>query len=183
MDRIAAFDTLYTNNHIQMGKLLLPLLPKDKQYYFAIFIKYMELQHTIKYGKKLLYHIENGEKETINYQNLCQEFLPYCDQQEEKLVKQILSFLKTMETFNSLKPIMEMMNQFSMTGSGEGGDSSGFDFSSLFSMGDFLQGNLDLDLLNNLKDLIPDVGKSMFDRENNSKEATTKKEDRSIENE
>lgn len=182
MDKIAAFDTLYTNNHIQICKLLLPLLPKDKQYFFAIFIKFLELQHTIQYGQKLLFQTENCNA-SINYQNLCQDVLPYCTQEEEHLVKKILELLKTMDTVNSLKPLMEMMNQFHMSGPEEGRDSSAFDFSSLFSMGDFFQGNMNSDILNNLKDLMPDAGKDFFSQENNCEETIIENEDRSKQDE
>lgn len=179
MDKIAAFDTLYTNNHIQICKLLFPLIPKDKQYYFAIFIKFLELQHTIQYGQKLQYQSDDCKCEKLDYKDLCQEVLPYCTHEEEQFVRKLQDILKAMDTFQSLKPMFEMMNQFSMSGNGEGGDFSGFDISSLFSMGDLFQGNLNPDLLNNLKDLMPDSANDLFSQEYKYEEPIIKNEDRS----
>ena len=42
-DGIIAFDTLFTNNHICMMKLLLPMLPPSNQKSIAIYIKYMAI--------------------------------------------------------------------------------------------------------------------------------------------
>ena len=44
---IAAFDSLYTTNRIQMLKVLLTRLPTPSQGGFAIYIKFLELQYAI----------------------------------------------------------------------------------------------------------------------------------------
>lgn len=191
MDRIAAFDTLYTNNHIQICKLLLPLLPKDKQYYLAIFIKFLELQHTIKYGQKLQVCFSKQLDTKSKYQDLCKEILPYCTPEEENLVKMILNLLNTMNTFESLKPLMDMLGQFNMSGDAENGNSSSFDFSSLLSLGelfssengsplgdfasmaDLFQGNVNPDFINNIKDMMSNTGTDFFSQEQNTEKTTS----------
>lgn len=162
MDRIAAFDTLYTNNHIQICKLILPLLPKDKQYYLAIFIKFLELQHTIKYGQKIQVENTTPNNSKPNYQNLCKEALPYCTPDEENLVKMLLNFLNAMDTFESLKPFLELLGQ-----------SNDSPFGDIGSMTDLFQGNLNLDFLNNLKDMMPNTGTDFFGQEHPSEETTS----------
>ena len=162
MDRIAAFDTLYTNNHVQICKLILPLLPKDKQYYLAIFIKFLELQHTIKYGQKLQIETTTPNDSKPNYQNLCKEALPYCTAEEENLVKMILNLLNAMDTFESLKPFMDLLGQFNDSPLGD-----------LSSMTDLFQGNVNLDFLNNLKDMMPGTGTDFFNQEHHADEPTS----------
>ena len=44
---ITAFDSLFTNNKIQMLKILLPRLIPEQQGGFAVYIKLLELQKTI----------------------------------------------------------------------------------------------------------------------------------------
>lgn len=51
-DKVLAFDTLYTSNHIQMLKIFLPYLDSNLQKYLAIYIKYSELQYTLSFYKK-----------------------------------------------------------------------------------------------------------------------------------
>ncbi len=48
-DKIQAFDALFTTNHIQMYKILLPYLEASLQKQLAVYIKYMEFQYTLTY--------------------------------------------------------------------------------------------------------------------------------------
>ena len=48
-DKIQAFDTLFTNNHIQVYKILLPYFEPPMQKQLAVFIKYMEFRYTLSY--------------------------------------------------------------------------------------------------------------------------------------
>ena len=45
-DNIIAFDTLYTNNHIQMLKIVMPYFDARVQGQLAVYIKYLEFRHT-----------------------------------------------------------------------------------------------------------------------------------------
>ena len=51
-DKVAAFDTLFTNNHIQMLKILVPYFDSTIQKNLAIYIKYLEFQYTLDLLKK-----------------------------------------------------------------------------------------------------------------------------------
>lgn len=115
MDQIAAFDTLFTNNHIQICKLLLPSLPKDKQYLFAILIKFWELDYVVRHGKKLVCPSSDSQSGSPDYQKLCNDILPYCDENETKMVQSILQILKTLDTVKTLAPLMELMKQMQTT--------------------------------------------------------------------
>ena len=50
-DIIAAFDSLLTTNHIQMLKVFLSYLAPDLQGGLAVYIKFLELQHTLQFLK------------------------------------------------------------------------------------------------------------------------------------
>ena len=54
-EAVIAFDTLYTQNHIQILKILLPYFDPYGQSHLAVWIKYLELRYTLEYvlpGKK-----------------------------------------------------------------------------------------------------------------------------------
>jgi len=140
MDKIAAFDTLSTNNHIQMCKILLPSLPKDKQYLFAVLIKFWELSYVIKCGQKLLCSPDCNSPGSPDYQSVCKELLPYCDQKEAASLQTMLQLLGMMDTIKTIAPLLDLMKQM-QSESGEGSNSTFMpDLSSLFSMGN-LTGN------------------------------------------
>ena len=49
---IAAFDSLFTTNKIQMLKILLPRLVPEQQGGFAIYIKLLELRYTFSFLRR-----------------------------------------------------------------------------------------------------------------------------------
>ena len=44
---VTAFDSLFTTNKIQMLKVLLAWIPPSQQNMFAVYIKFLELQHAL----------------------------------------------------------------------------------------------------------------------------------------
>lgn len=110
-DRITVFDTLFTNNHICMLKVLLPLLPPSLQGNIAVYIKYQELQYTMQYFRKSILHhgllpkeLTGTEKADIN--SVFDDMLPYCTPQE----KQSFTKMRNMyQSFQNMKEMMEML--------------------------------------------------------------------------
>lgn len=123
-DAICAFDTLYTNRQIQMLKLAMPLLPSVYRSFLAIYIKFLELQHTINMAKNSHFsdavHPDNDgfsfTAETMD--NYFQSIMPYLSDDDKGKVQKIKNMLQTMEQFKQMKPILDMMSQ-----SGEGASS------------------------------------------------------------
>lgn len=108
-DKIAAFDTLYTSNHIQIMKLALPLMPRDKQYYGAIFIKYMELNYTLSLGKYLKNQLcACSGLENYGMENFLKEVLPFCTEKEAERIKKINQMMNSFKTFQEMKSMMDM---------------------------------------------------------------------------
>ena len=79
----------------------------------------------------------------------------------EELVKMILNLLNALDTFESLKPLMDILGQFT--------DSSFGDFA---SMADLFQGNITPDFLNNLKDLMPNTETDFSNQDIHTKDTT-----------
>lgn len=163
MDNIAAFDTLYTNNHIQILKLLLPCIPKDKQYFGVIFIKYLELQYVIKYGKQLNQGSCGQSSQKKDYSKLCHDILPYCTKEESHIVESIQNMLNTFETFKSMQSMLDL---FASSDSESGNPGSGFDLSSLMSMGNLFSGNMNPEGLGDIMGAFmgQDAGSEIFEQ-------------------
>lgn len=121
-DTICAFDTLYTNRQIQMLKLAMPLLPSVYRSFLAIYIKFLELQHTINMAKNsrfsdAVHYDQSGftfNAETMD--NYFQSIMPYLSDDDKGKVQKIKNMLQTMEQFKQMKPILDMMSQ--QTGEG-----------------------------------------------------------------
>lgn len=106
-DKIQAFDTLFTNNHIQMYKILLPYLDPSLQKQLAICIKYMEFQYTLTYFK--LHPYSPMPKETPpDAAAICSELAPFCSSSEKTRLEKIA------ELFSGIKNAKEMMETLNM---------------------------------------------------------------------
>ncbi len=115
-DNICAFDTLYTNQQIQMLKLAMPLLPSVYRSFLAIYIKFLELQYTIQTAKQIQFckNAESDTRDTLNAATLEQYFcsiMPYLSDEEKGKVQKIKNMFQTMEQFKQMQPILDMMAQ------------------------------------------------------------------------
>lgn len=106
-DKIQTFDSLFTNNHIQMYKILLPYFEPSLQKKLAIYIKYMEFQYTLTYFKHHPYAFmpKNSGFDTVE---ICREIMPYCANHEKMQLEKI------MEMFSNFKSMQEMMDTINM---------------------------------------------------------------------
>lgn len=135
-DYVVSFDTLYTNNHIQILKVLLHHLPNEFSGEMAVFIKFMELQHAISHRNRTKGQINicSNTKKEIDVPGLLNDILFYCDESEKTKVKQLADMMQTMQTFEEMKKFTDILPGFNSGASGEGGEDSpntGFDISSL----------------------------------------------------
>lgn len=120
-DQVSAFDTLFTTNHIQMMKIIMPFLDASRQRSIAVYIKYMELQYTISYFQKhtsppfpirqnsgLSSQQSSQEAGMQVCRQVCREIMPYCSPEEKKKMEQVENL------FSAMKNYQEMMEMFSM---------------------------------------------------------------------
>ena len=114
-DQITAFDTLYTNNHIQICKMAMMLLPPEKQRFAAVFIKYLEFNYTLQlcfsFSCSSLPDQSGCGLNKDAFTDFLPKILPFCTQKEADLVKKILSFKSTLDSFEQMKPMLDMLSQ------------------------------------------------------------------------
>lgn len=180
-DKVLAFDTIFTTNHIKMLKVLLSFLDPSMQKMLAVFIKFLELQYTFTYFNT---HDSPFPKQTCTGNNpfhalgslgglgnmlnssgilnmlgdidlnaLCKEILPYCSPEERKKIEQFRQMQQMIENFQQISQTMEMMKEMFPDGVPGFGFNSGADSDSNS---------------NNSMPFQPDILSSLFGSENNS---------------
>lgn len=121
IDAIAAFDSLFTTNRIQMLKVLLPRLSPEAQGNFAVYIKFLELQYTVTFlqmhpsipllgtGKQLsgnLFQSDNAD--TIE---LLDELLPFSGPEERTKIEGMRNMLQNMGKMQEMMEMMQMLQE------------------------------------------------------------------------
>lgn len=141
MDKIMAFDTLFTTNRIQMYKILLSYLQPAAQKQFAIYIKFMELQYTISFFQSHPHAAlkELPQKEAPSTSQIFDEILPFCDISQRETLNNMKTMLQNFENMQEMMETIQMMKELFPEGIGSGmGDSnspgSGMDLSQILSM-------------------------------------------------
>lgn len=129
-DKITAFDTLFTTNHIQMLKIVMPYLDMSMRKKLAVYIKYLELQYTLSYYSShsvelcgcAMHSKDSIEKEDFNISKICSEILPYCTAEEKQKVEQLSGMFRSIEMYREMSQTFEMMKDFAPgPGGGEDG--------------------------------------------------------------
>lgn len=133
-DGIAVFDTLFTNNHICMMKLMLPLLSPTMQKGIAIYIKYQELQYTLQYFSKHPRGLigANSTDSSNSTDTIFDSMLPYCTAKEKQNITQVRNMMQTMQNMKNMMEMMETMKELFPEGFAGGGE--GMDFSQMSEM-------------------------------------------------
>lgn len=145
-DKVAAFDTLFTTNHIQILKILLTYMDPSRQKTMAVYIKFMELQYTIAFYQRhssALPHLPR--EDNMNISKLCDELFPLCDHVEQEKLQQMKSMYQNYENMQEMMQMVQMMKDLFPEGENPlGGDSSalfsglsgssGMDMSQIFEM-------------------------------------------------
>ncbi len=127
-DKIAAFDTLYTTNHIQMLKIILPIVSKQFRHKLAAMIKYMEFQYTLSLANSASYSFNicaESEKTSFDFSKLCDELYPFCTEKEQGMLKNIKNMQGLFQQYKELESMMSMMKEIfpDAGGFGNGGTS------------------------------------------------------------
>lgn len=133
-DAVATFDTIYTNNHIQILKVLLPYFDSRSQKGLVIMIKYMELQYAMEYLNRHPAALNaaslNGQTEKTaskkpDIVEIFEQIKNFCTPSERAMFEQLANMKRSMEMYGQMKEMMELFNQFSPDSSfsdaGDGG--------------------------------------------------------------
>lgn len=112
-DNILAFDTLFTTNHMQILKSLLPYVDSDFQKKLAVYIKFSELQYTLSYFQNHKAEISGCSltKKEFDLSSIYQTIKGYCTHEEQSQIEQLINFMNTMEMVKNMREMMEFMNE------------------------------------------------------------------------
>lgn len=127
---VTAFDSRFTTNKIQMLKVLMAWIPPSQQGMLAVYIKFLELQHTLtllhrpeKYptaSRRLSADFFSGDNsDTIE---LLDELLPYSSQADRSRIENMKNMLQNMGKIKEMMEMAEMMKDMFPEGFGSGTD-------------------------------------------------------------
>lgn len=130
--KVVAFDTLFSTNHIQMLKVLLPYADHQTQKTLAVYIKFLELNYTLDFYRKHPFPLCGcvQQEETPDIGCLCEELLPFCTEAEKQKLLQIKNIFQSMEMYREMSKTMDLMKDFMPppgAESGDGADAGSFD--------------------------------------------------------
>lgn len=113
-NKVMAFDTLFSTNHIQMLKVMLPYMDNQMQKTMAVYIKFLELNYTIDFYKKHPYPVCGCMDKDSSHDlfKMCTELLPYCTEEERKQIEQIRNIFQSMEMYKEMSKTMDLMKDF-----------------------------------------------------------------------
>lgn len=116
-DYTLVFDHFYTTNHIQILKSLLPFFHTGLFSYLPVFIKYLELQHTLELTKKRMQPLNHGiyaaSNQSHDLDEIYKAIKKYLTPEEEKNIHQILNMMHTMENVKEMQKMMEFFHNMS----------------------------------------------------------------------
>lgn len=134
-EAIIAFDTLYTNNHIQILKVLLPAFDPESRKNMAVLIKFMELQYTMECVRRQPAALDaaslggtGGSKDRQpDMIQLFEQIKIFCTPTERAMFDQLSNMKKSMEMYQEMMDMMQLFGEMSQDGgfSPFGGDLSG----------------------------------------------------------
>lgn len=150
------FDTLFTTNHLQMFKILLPYLSCTLQAQLAVYIKYEELVYTVHYLTKHKNAIFE-ETNSMDIDALVESLKPYCSFVEKSALENIKNMIANLKNAKEMMDMLTMIKEmfpegmpFSMDGNGSNDDkSANQDSDTTFDLRNFLPDNVK-DILNML---------------------------------
>ncbi len=138
-EKVYAFDSLYTTNHIQMLKILLPSLNPSLQKNLALYIKFLEFRYTLSFVRAHPYVMEGCgfDKKPLDWKLLDNDLHPYLMPEEAEKIKQLRQSLDMIKQFENMQKNMEAL---------KGILPEGMDFQTLFQgMNNTFSGSSDSD--------------------------------------
>lgn len=110
-DKVAVFDTLFTTNQIRKLKVLISFVDHRWQRHLAVYIKYLELQYVLSNSRHFPFRLKYGhdKDEKGDFQSLITALIPYSNERDRKQLEQFAGMFQTMEMFQQLAPMMDLM--------------------------------------------------------------------------
>lgn len=148
---INAFDSHFTTGKIQMLKILSSRLAPSMNQGLAVYIKFLELKHTLstpplpEYGSPLPSPDKIRPESMPAIQELLEELLPFGSPAEKEKILFFKNILSQFQQMQQMMEMMDMMKELFPEGTQSGNPSDlfsslsgmeGMDFSALFQMFD-----------------------------------------------
>ncbi len=140
LDKVTAFDTLFTTNKIQMCKVLLSYLPTSSQKTLAVYIKLSELAYTISFfrehpdaclpGISSDHFSDSPAKSNEDFPHICDELMPYLSPGEQDRIRQMKNMMQSFQHMQEMMEMMQMMKELfpeTESASPEGNEGNGAD--------------------------------------------------------
>ena len=132
IDKAAAFDTLFTNNRIQILKTLAYYIDPHLLKGLAVYIKFQELQYTLalfrKHPETALHSISLPSNGSSLAGELCSDLMPLCDEAQKASLQQVTQMLDNIHNFQEMMDVAKSMQELFPEGFS---DPDGFDPSML----------------------------------------------------
>lgn len=113
---ITPFDNMVTSSELQMMKLFLPYTPGSMQQFLAVFVKFLELQETIRFFGE----INSGSKRHAFHKSasspldMLDDIKPYMEEKDCETIDSLLNMMN----------MMEMVSAFQTMGGTQAGNAS-----------------------------------------------------------
>lgn len=126
-EAVIAFDTLYTNNHIQILKVLLPYFDVKGRKQLAVLIKFMELRYTMDYFNRHSAlnaatqeeYRKSGQPDIVK---IFEQIKNFCTPSERAMFDQLANMKKSMEMYEEMMSMMQMFSQLMPEGESKAND-------------------------------------------------------------
>lgn len=115
-ESVVLFDTLYTHNHIQILKVLLPYFDADSRKNLAVMIKFMELEYTMEYVnrhppllKAAAFEKDAGKKKQPDIVEIFEQIKLFCTPSERAMFDQLTNMKKSLDMYQEVMDMMQML--------------------------------------------------------------------------
>lgn len=115
---VVTFDTLYTSNHIQILKILLPYFDVKSRKNLAIMIKFMELRYTMEYFNRHTAFLDAASSDESNGARqpdiieIFEQIKNFCTPSERAMFDQLANMKRSMDMYEEMMGMMQLFNQF-----------------------------------------------------------------------
>lgn len=119
---ISAFDTLYTNNHMKILKLLLPYVDSKHHKLLILYIKWQEFIFTLEllnHYSASLYDANFAIKKSFDVKHIIPLLLPYCTDKERQLLSQFHQMQNMMQMIDGIQEYLPFIQQFMSSGNND----------------------------------------------------------------
>lgn len=111
-EKIAAFDALFSDNPIQILKILVMNTSSPLKKELVVLIKFMELHYALSLSESQIHQgtALHNTSDTMNRKNMISEIRPFCTEPEKEMLDKIFSTLDNLEQAFDLLQMMETLN-------------------------------------------------------------------------